>query len=95
MTGIRGSFHTQYEGNTLCPQKDTQEQFLCCPALVAHLSNSEQELLEQAEYSDICGTLQELKDVTGIFLILLGIRTRLLNKDVGPAYEGKNSPPIT
>ena len=56
--------------------------------------NSEQKLLTQVKYSDLFGTLQEQKDVTGIFLILLGIRTRLLEKDVEPAYEGSNSRPI-
>ena len=98
VTGIRGSFHTQYKENTLCPllcpQEDTQEHLLCCPALMAHLNNSEQELLTQVKYSDLFGTLRQQKDVTGIFLILLGIRTRLLDKDEEPACEGNNSRPL-
>ena len=98
VVGIRGSFRTQYKENVFCPflciQEDTQEHILCCPALMAHLSNFEQDLLTQVKYSDLFGTLRQKKDVTGIFLNLLGIRTRLLEKDKESACEGNNSQPI-
>ena len=38
--------------------------------------------------------MTEQKEITDIFLILLRIRTRLLEKDPEPAYEGNNSRPI-
>ena len=51
VAGIPASFHTQYKENIFCPlhclQEDTQEHILCCPELMAHLSNSEQKLLTQ------------------------------------------------
>ena len=60
---------------------------------MAHLSNCEQELLTQVTYSDLFGTLRQKKDVTGIFLTLLGIRTRLLEKGKEPACEGNSTLP--
>ena len=78
--GIRGSFHRQYNEDISCPllcsvqNEDTQEHLLCCPKLVAHPSNSQQKLLDQAKYPDLFGSLAEQKDVTEMFMILLKIR---------------------
>ena len=98
VSGIRGSFRRQYREDIFCPflcpmKEDTQEHILCCQKLVAHLGNSERKLLEKVKYPDLFGTVSEQKEITGIFLILLRIRKRLLDKDPEPAYEGNNSRP--
>ena len=58
---------------------------------MTQLSISELRQLEQVKYSDLFGTVKEQKEITEIFLILLGIRTRLLENTLEPAYEGNNS----
>ena len=62
--------------------------------MVAHLSNSEQELLNQVKYPDLFGSLTEQKDVAEMFAILLKIRKRLLGDVLESACEGNNSRPV-
>ena len=98
--GIRGSFHRLYNEDISCPLQcsvhieDTQEHLLCCPKLVAHLSNSEQELLNKVKYIDLFGSLTEQKDVAEMFAILLKIRKRLLGDVLESACEGNNTRPV-
>ena len=63
--------------------------------MVAQLSISQLRQLEKVKYSDLFGTVAEQKEITEIFLILLRIRTRLLENDPEPAYEGNNSRPLS
>ena len=55
---------------------------------MAHLSSSEQELLNQVKYIDLFGSLTEQKDVAEMFAILLKIRKRLLGDVLESACEG-------
>ena len=96
--GIRDNFHKQFRGQIKCPfkcphEKDTQQHVLSCNYLVKHLSDSNKLLLQNIKYTDLFGTVEEQYNITSIFLILLRIRTRLLDTDQGPACEGNNSRP--
>ena len=96
--GVKANFRKHFKGDIKCPfqclnQVDSQEHNLFCKGLVSQLKSKQKTLLESVRCTDIYGTLKEQFRVTSIFLVLMRIRTRLLDKDQQPACEGKNTRP--
>ena len=95
--GIKDNFHRQFKGALSCPflclKIDSQEHLLCCTTLVSALNNSQKQLLGMVQYVDIFGTVEEQSRAARVFLILMRIRTRLLETSQGPACEGNSTQP--
>ena len=100
VSGLQGSFHRRYNEDISCPLQCSvqnevrQEHLLGSPKLLAHLSDSDQKLLDQVKNPDLFGSLTEQKDVAEMFAILLKIRKRLLGDVLESACEGNNSRPV-
>ena len=95
--GIKDNFHKQFKGALSCPfhcfKIDSQEHLRCCTTLVSALNNSQKQLLGMVQYVDIFGTVEEQSRAARVFLILMRIRTRLLETSQGPACEGNSTRP--
>ena len=78
---IKDNFHKYYKGNVFCPLKclqvDSQEHLLCCAKVVLVLNDDQKMLLGRVKYDNLFGTVEDQARVTGVFLFLLKIRTKL------------------
>ena len=94
---IKDNFHKYYKGNVFCPLKclqvDSQEHLLCCAKVISVLNDDQKTLLGRVKYDDIFGSVEDQAMVTGVFLFLLKIRTKLLETDQRLACEGNNTRP--
>ena len=94
---FKDNFHKYYKGNVFCPLKclqvDSQEHLLCCAKVISVLNDDQKTLLGRVKYDDIFGTVEDQAMVTGVFLFLLKIRTKLLETDQRLACEGNNTRP--
>ena len=96
VNGIKDNFHRLYGDAIACPflclnQDDNQEHLLSCTTLTSKLSDNNLQLLLRVNYSHLFGTVIQQLDVTNMFLVLLGIRKRLLQTDQEPSCEGNNT----
>ena len=61
--------------------QDEQEHLLFCKTIFAQLDKTEAVGAQKITYNDIYGTLQQQKDAVCIFIRLLDLQNRLLQKD--------------
>ena len=97
---IKDNFHRKYQGDLLCPllcpsEIDSQEHILACSTIKKHLKSDQILLLDGVKYQHIFVSISEQYNATTIFIIILKIQHRLLEKDQEPAYHGSNSGPIS
>ena len=68
--------------------QDSQEHALACKVIIAHLSQTERTMLNETEYAQLFGNVEDQEKVTRMFQLIISLRERLLGSTLNQGLPG-------